>query len=489
MRLAGVGAVLSLGIVALWFSEFGVMSGGGLAVFSFILLVFLAGFPSALSEVALTPFASTLPGSLRQISRRLEIVGWLALVNAVWLAGLLSVTLGLMLATLLLLSLIPSLLGIVATAQLTSFLLWHLSWHRAFGISTFWVVTLASMFALNKSRRKTAVFKVILLATVASLVFFTALSLTLPGGVNPGVNYIFEGGWRSSLPPLVLATPVLSVGAGMGVLFHNAKGEANTGFQSMLYPLVVIGVVFLASMAFFSSGGASGMVDAARRAILPAALLDVFQWWLASSAALSTWRGALGNAASSFMVCAFTFASSLGCSATLDSASATIREELRVSGRLALLVIMAPAAALSIMVTFAPSWVHLAFLVWWITLGACVVALVETLVVGWIVRVERVTKQLGLASSPMTQEALELVLRFVAPAALLVIIALSILSPWQQVHLIAPPLTTLVPLMPQDVSSSLIYSSAAWLSVSVAAPLTLKIVAEKRKMKEEESND
>ncbi|MEM2330242.1 MAG: hypothetical protein QXL59_05405, partial [Candidatus Jordarchaeales archaeon] len=80
-------------------------------------------------------------------------------------------------------------------------------------------------------------------------------------------------------------------------------------------------------------------------------------------------------------------------------------------------------------------------------------------------------------------------LRFVAPAALLVIIALSILSPWQQVHLIAPPLTTLVPLMPQDVSSSLIYSSAAWLSVSVAAPLTLKIVAEKRKMKEEESND
>lgn len=480
MRLAGVGVALSLGVVALWLFEFGVLGGGGLAVFTFILLMLIAGFPSAFSEAALSPFAPTLPGSLRRLGRRVEFAGWLALVNAVWLAGTLGIVLGLMLAAQLLIEFLPApWLGRTAATQLASLLLWHLSGHRAAGIAAFWTATAALMIASNKARGARIAGALVLVA-VASLIAFVALSAVLPGGVNPGVNYIAEAG-RWGLSPLMLAVPVLGAGAGMGVIFRSVRGEAGAGFQLAAYPLAVVGVVFLSAMAFLSGGGASGMVDAARWTLLPATPLDVFSWWLASSATLSTCYGALGGAVAKLLVCAFTFVAAFGCAATLGSVSATIREELRVSGRLALTLSVAPAVALSALFVLVPLWVHLVFLEWWfVCVTLCFVALVEVLVAGWIIGVEQAFGQFDLNPPPALQKFLKLVFRFAAPAALAAAIIVSALSSWQQVYPLAPPLTPLVPLLPQDVLSAFTCSSVVWLSASLAAAFTLKAAAKWR---------
>ncbi|MBS7288205.1 MAG: hypothetical protein KIH01_05550 [Candidatus Freyarchaeota archaeon] len=482
MQLAGIGIALSFGVVALWLFEFGVLGGGGLAVFTFILLMLIAGFPSAFSEAALAPFAPTLPGSLRRLSGRMEVVGWLALVNAVWLAGTLSIVLGLMLATQLLVGFLPApWLGRAAATQLASLLLWHLSGHRAAGVAAFWATTAALMFAYSTARGKGKIAEGVVLVAAASLVAFVALSVALPGGVNPGVNYVAEGG-RWGLSPLMLAVPVLSAGAGMGVIFRNVRSEAGAGFQLVTYPLAVVGAVFLSAMAFFSSGGASGMVDAARWMLVPAVPLDVFSWWLASSATLSMCYGALGGAVSELFVCASTLVAAFGCAAALGSVSAAIREELKVGGWLAFTLSAVPAVALSVLFTLVPLWVHLVFLEWWfVCVTVCVVALAEVLVVGWIIGVKRAFKQFDLNPPLMLQECLNLVFRFAAPAALVAAIIVSVLSSWQQVYVLTPPLTPLIPLLPQDVSSAFTCSSAAWFSASIVAAFTLKAAAKWRR--------
>jgi|GEM_PF-6888721 len=482
MRLACIGVALTLGAVSLWLFEFNVLSGGVVAVLSFLLLTLLVGFPSAFSEASLSPLSPTLPGSLRSVSRRLEILGWLALVNAIWISSLLSIVAGLLLAGQSLISTLPW-PAMLPPTYLTVSLLWFSGFHRAVGFASFWATAAVLAFVLKPSKRAVLT-RAALLAAAASLMLVAALNVALPGGVNPGINYVVEAYWPGCFLPLLLSLPVLGVGAGMGVLHHHARGEEDVGFQATLYPLAVIGLVFLSSMAFFSGGGASGLVDAERFALPPVSPLGVFSWWLASSATLSTRHGLLGRVAVDCLLCVFTIVSAMGVIGALASASSTIKEELGVGRSGAITLSAAPAATLSLVFTLFSPWTQLVFLYWWFAgVNICLVALAEVVAVGWVMGVSRPLKQLNVEATARVKRLLDVILRFAATPALLATITLTVLSALPHVYLLAQPLTPLTPLPPQDVSAIFTCSTLAWLSSCFTAAFTLKWAAERRRSK------
>ncbi len=471
MRLASVGVTLGLGIVALWLLEFGVLNWGGIGLLLFVSLMFFVGLSSAFSEVALSSYASNLPRALRMIDHRLELVGWLSLLNAIWLSGTLITITGEMVALRLFLHFLPSPWMMLAFRE-TSYFFLQPDYVHAVSLFSLWLIVAALTFVSKPER----MVEVVMFITVILLALTVTLEAALPGGVNPGINFLVEGRCLGLPSPLIFALPVLGAGAGAGVLIQYARGESDAGFQVLLYLPIVVGIAFLALLAFLSGGGASGAIDATKYMLMPFTMLEVFSWWATSFATFSIHYGTLGGIITDIMVCLLTVLAALAVTFSLKAASTVIREEFRLDHRSALIVSTSPSVLMSTFFTLTGSWLQLVFLEWWfICVNLCLVALFEVLAVSWLSDTNRLLKELGLRVSQKKGRLLIVAFRFLATPLLAGVIISALILAWSQLYMFAPSFIF------KDLPSTFLYLSLAWLAVCITTPLTLKYFAGRRR--------
>lgn len=427
--------------------------GGGPSVLIYLVLLSIVGIPVILVELALGSWSkSAFPASLKMINSKLEFFGWFALVNTFWLlSGLCAIlSWAASLACYTLGGFYPLSNWIFPLTGAFDFSNYFFNYSSPLipliGLLIIWgIIFLISIFDKWGSRIKKIAIKIVFPALAIVMVIILILTVSLAGGVNPGLNFylgfdpqVFLSGssWRTLTTILFF-----NLGAGLGILsFYTSKNE---GGQNKLTSLALIatllgtGLIFLGGTLFFTMSGTSGLtILLSPINFFPMGLLGFpaapFIGWSAGFAIIERGMGFFIGKSLALLFYTLTFiAGILGLTFLIEPIKETLRTKCNLNSRelLALLVGAGFLASIPFTLTSKSPWgYYLTSLSnWWVEgFGLALIVLVELIAVGWIWGAENVVGYINNNSHIRIPKWFKWIIKFVAPATVIITLVIGV---------------------------------------------------------------
>ncbi|MEM2146033.1 MAG: hypothetical protein QW279_11780 [Candidatus Jordarchaeaceae archaeon] len=426
--------------------------GGGPSVLIYLVLLLIVGIPVVLVELALGSWSkSVFPASLKMINSKLEFFGWFALINTFWLltglCAILSWTASLACYTVS--RFYPLSNWVFPLTGAFDFSNYFFNYSSPLpplmGLSIIWgAIFLFSIFDRWGSRIKKVAIKIVFPALAIIMVITLILTVSLAGGVNPGLNFylgfdpqVFLSGssWRTLTTILFF-----NLGAGLGILsFYTSK---DSGEQNKLTSLALIatllgtGLIFLGGTIFFTMSGISGLtILLSPINFFPMGILGFpaapFIGWSAGFAIIERGMGFLIGKSLALLFYTLTFiAGILGLTFLVEPIKETLRTKFNLSSRklIAILVIAGFLASIPFTLTKSPWGYYLTSLSnWWVEgFGLALIVLVELIAVGWIWGAENVVGYINNNSHIRIPKWFKWIIKFVAPATVIIALVIGV---------------------------------------------------------------
>lgn len=458
MQLKNISLVLvAFGMMAavaiLWNWPFKVAEiGGGPSILMYFILILIVGIPVVLVELSLGSWSKSIfPKSLKMINSKLEFFGWFAIVNTFWLLiGLCAIL---------------SWSASFAYYSLTTFYplsnwLYPLTGGFDFanyffnygspilpivGLAILWVsifLLLLKTSWLSKFRR--IAIKTVFPALALVLFIIFALTVSLSGGVNPGLNFylgfdptVFLSGssWRT-----IITLLFFNLGAGLGVLsFYSSKNleSNNLTSSSTIIPLLGTGLILLGGMVFFTLNGGSGLVNLfGSPSFFPMGILGFpaapFIGWSAGFAIIERAMGPIIGKGLAFLFYTLIFvAGIIGLSLIIEPIKETLQTKFNQGKRkfLAAFAVLGFLTSVPFSLTSVSPWgFYLTSLSnWWVVgFGLALVILVELIAVGWIWGADNAIGYINNNSRLRVPKWFKWIIKLVAPGIVIIALALGI---------------------------------------------------------------
>ncbi len=449
-------ALLVFGIMAafaiFWSWPFEVAEiGGGPSILIYLILLLGVGIPIILIELVLGSWSKSIfPMSLKMINSKLEFFGWFAVVNAIWLfvglSAILSWCAGFAYYSLTSFYPLTNWLNPLGGSLdfVNFFFLFSSPLIPVVGLAIIWVSIFLILLKTSwASRVRRISFKILLSALAIVLFIIFVLTVSLSGGINPGLNFylgfspaVFLGGssWRT-----LFTVMFFNLGAGLGIIsFYSGKipegGKYLTSY-SIIIPLLGTGLIFLGGMAFFTMSGESGLINLLSSS-LPMGLLGFpavpFLGWSAGFAAMERVMGPIISKGLAFLFYTLIFiVGILGLSLIIEPIKGTLETKFSFSKRKFLATFAAAGFlastpfSLTSMFPWGYSLTSLSY--WWVVgFGLTSIILVELMAVGWIWGADNAIGYINSCSQLKVPKWFKWIIKLVAPSICIVALILGI---------------------------------------------------------------
>ncbi len=509
-------ALLVFGIMAafaiFWSWPFEVAEiGGGPSILIYLILLLGLGIPVILVELVLGFWSkSVFPKSLKMINSKLEFFGWFAVVNAFWLfvelSAILSWCAGFAYYSLTSFYPLTNWLNPLQGSLdfVNFFFLFSSPLITVVGLAIIWVSIFLILLKTSWASRVRRIAFKILLPTLAIVLFVIfVLTVFLPGGINPGLNFylgfspaVFLGGssWRT-----LITVIFFNLGAGLGILsFYSGKipeGSKYLTSYSIIISLSGAGLIFLGGLVFFTMNGGSGLINLLG-SILPIGILGFpavpFLGWSAGFAVMERVMGPIVSKGLAFLFYTLIFiVGVLGLSLIIEPIKETLETKFSFSKRkfLAFFVAAGFLASTPFSLTSMFPWGYYltSLSYWWVVgFGLTSVILVELMAVGWVWGADNAIGYINSSSQLKVPKWFKWIIKLVAPSICIIALILGIfdtlngyiLYSW---GLLNPSISFWQMFSPwyEGLSFVFLFLALVWLATSLATAFILTGVEEK----------